>query len=102
MPREKLADVLADTLKNSSSTVRAAKTGEYGWKRGAVTRVRKGYKFAAFSGGIFWGDFKVCQTGPATLAAKSSRSSQCPHSAASSRLGSPVPAPDHGLGPRSI
>jgi hypothetical protein len=39
MPLEKSADALADTLKNSNSNVLAAKTGEYGWQGGAVTRV---------------------------------------------------------------
>jgi hypothetical protein len=59
MPLGKSAEALADTLKNSDGNVRAAKTGEHGWQGGAVTRVRKGYIFAAYSGGSLGDDLKV-------------------------------------------
>ena len=59
---------MADTLKESGSNTRPPKTGEYGWRGGAVKKGRAGFLFAAFSGGSGEDDLKVANTALEILA----------------------------------
>jgi hypothetical protein len=59
---------MADTLKSSGSGVRPPKKGEYGWQGGLVKKIKGGFLFAAFSGGLSADDVKVSRAGLAVFA----------------------------------
>ncbi|HEY4952778.1 MAG TPA: hypothetical protein VII71_05275 [Verrucomicrobiae bacterium] len=54
---------MADTLKPSGSGVRPPIKGEFGWQGGAITKGKRGYLIAAFSGGSSAEDLKISQAG---------------------------------------
>lgn len=58
---------MAETGKNSGLADRSVYAGETGWKGGVTKQTKRGFVFAAFSGGPSEDDVKISQAGLAVL-----------------------------------
>lgn len=61
---------MADTYKNSGSSTREPKTGEFGWQGGVIKKVGEGFILAAFSGASGEQDVEISRKGLDCLSGK--------------------------------